>query len=147
MMGAMERRRPSRLRLVASNELSAGERIADAHPDAARPVPEDYGLNAADLRIRYAPGRVGAVLLLAITATTALVEAVAGARHVEPWPLGAVTGLLYGVFLGGFCGLGAMVLVHWCDPLLGRVWPTYGRLRRYREALSAARKAEKDHDG
>ena len=40
-----------------------------------------------------------------------------------------------------------MVLVHWCDPLVGMGWPVYARLRRYREDLAAARAAERGNEG
>ncbi len=115
-----------------------------ASEDAARPIPEDYGLSPADLRIWYAPGRVGAVLALTATVGMAAVQAYGGARMTDPWILGALGGLLYGGLIGGFAGLGLLVLVHWCDPMLGLAWPVYGRLRRYREALAAARAAEGD---
>lgn len=112
--------------------------------DAARPVPEDFGLTPEDLRIRYAPGRAGAVLALAATAGTAGLQALDGVRYADPWILGAVGGLLYGTLIGGFAGLGLLALVHWCDPLIGWAWPAYARLRRYREALAAARAASGD---
>jgi len=130
------------LRLAASNDLSA-----DARAGRARPIPEDYGLTAADLRIWYAPGRVGAVLAGLIAVGTALMQAIDGARWSEPWILRAVSGLLSGAFIGGLAGLGAMVVVHWIDPLVGRAWPSYGRLRLYREALSQARRAEVEGKG
>jgi len=117
-----------------------------AAEDAARPIPEDYGLTAADLRIWYSPGRAGAVLALLATAGMAWTEAVSGARYANPWILGALGGLLYGALIGGFAGLGLMVLVHWCDPVVGWAWPQYARLRRYREALAAARAAEQGAD-
>lgn len=110
--------------------------------DAARPVPEDYGLEAGDLRLWYSPGRAGAILMVASTLGLAVERAFDGAAHTLPQWLGAAVGFLYGALVGGFVGLGAMVLLIWCDPLLGRSWPTYGRLRRYREALAAARAAE-----
>lgn len=125
------------LRLAASNDLPAGDRA-----ERARPIPEDYGLTAADLRIWYAPGRAGAVLAVLIAAGSALTQAIDGAQWSQPWILGAVSGLLSGAFIGGLAGLGAMVMVHWVDPLVGRAWPSYGRLRLYREALSQARRAE-----
>ena len=120
----------------------------DAPPDgvaeaAARPVPEDYGLTPEDLRIWYAPGRVGALLALAATVGMAGVEAYDAGRLSDPWILGALPGLLYGALIGGFAGLGLMVLVHWCDPLVGLSWPAYARLRRYRDALAAAIAAER----
>ncbi len=108
---------------------------------SARPIPEDYGLTPDDLRIWYAPGRAGAVLAVLATTGTAVAEAIAGARHADPWILGAVGGLFHGGLLGGFAGLGLLVLVHWCDPLIGRAWPEYARLRRYRDALASARAA------
>lgn len=114
--------------------------------DAARPIPEDYGLAAADLRIWYSPGRAGAVLALLATLGMASTEAFSGARYSDPWILGALGGLLYGGLIGGFGGLGLLVLVHWCDPLIGMAWPQYARLRRYRDALAAARAAE-ERDG
>ncbi len=115
--------------------------------DAARPIPEDYGLTPADLRIWYAPGRVGALLALAATAGMAALEAWSGLRSVDGWVLGVLGGLLYGALFGGFAGLGLMVLVHWCDPLVGMAWPVYARLRRYREDLAAARAAERGNEG
>ncbi len=108
----------------------------------ARPIPEDYGLTASDLRVWYAPGRAGAAVGLVIAAGTALIQAIDGGRHADPWILGAVSGLLYGAFIGGLAGLGGMVLVLWADPVIGRLWPVYGRLRRYRDALAQARRAE-----
>lgn len=128
---------PRSLRLVAGSDLTAAARAG-----RARPIPEDYGLTAADLRIWYAPGRVGAVLAVLVAAGSALMQAIDGARWSDPWILGALSGLFSGAFIGGLAGLGAMVMVHWTDPLLGRLWPPYGRLRRYREALSEARRAE-----
>ncbi|HYG87485.1 MAG TPA: hypothetical protein VD978_14595 [Azospirillum sp.] len=113
--------------------------------EAARPVPEDYGLEAGDLRLWYSPGRAGAILMVAATLGLAVERAFDGAAHTLPQWLGAVVGFFYGALLGGFVGLGAMVLLIWCDPLFGRIWPTYGRLRRYREALAAARAAERHH--
>lgn len=118
-----------------------------ASEDAARPVPEDYGLTPADLRIWYAPGRVGAVLALVATVGMAALEAYEGARGAESWLLGALGGLLYGGLIGGFAGLGLLVLVHWCDPMVGWIWPVYARLRRYREDLAAARTAERSAGG
>ncbi|WP_448206171.1 hypothetical protein [Azospirillum sp. sgz302134] len=118
-----------------------------ASEETARPVPEDYGLTPADLRIWYAPGRVGALLALAATAGMAALQAYDGARVSDPWLLGALGGLLYGALIGGFAGLGLLVLVHWCDPMVGWAWPVYARLRRYREALAAARAAERTQEG
>lgn len=120
----------------------------DAPPDgaaqaAARPVPEDYGLTPEDLRIWYAPGRAGALLALAATVWMASVQAYDAGRLSDPWILGALPGLLYGALIGGFAGLGLMVLVHWCDPLVGMAWPAYARLRRYRDALAEAVAAER----
>lgn len=109
---------------------------------AARPVPEDFGLTSADLRIPYAPGRVGALLAGIATVGMAGLQAYSGFVTSDPWILGLVVGLLYGGLIGGFAGLGLLVLVHWGDPVLGWLWPVYGRLRRYREALAAARAAE-----
>lgn len=116
-------------------------RLAALHgrPAPGRPVPEDYGLTLDDLDIRYAPGRAGAVLAVAITAASAVAEAwwdLRGGRL-----LGSLGSLLYGGLLGAFGGLGAFALVYWADPLVGRLWPVYGRLRRYREALAEARRA------
>lgn len=105
----------------------------------ARPIPEDYGLTAEDLRIWYSPGRAGVLLALLVTVGLALSYAIDGSRQSDPWIWGALLGLLYGAFFGGFAGLGALVLIHWADPLLGRLWPVYGRLRLYRDALQAAR--------
>ena len=119
--------------------------MIEEHEDAARPVPEDYGLEAEDLRLWYSPGRAGAILMAASTLGLAVERALDGAAHTLPQWLGAVVGFFYGALLGGFVGLGAMVLLIWCDPLFGRWWPTYGRLRRYREALAAARAAEQRH--
>lgn len=125
-----------------------GAQRCDAPPDgvaeaAARPVPEDYGLTQEDLRIWYAPGRVGALLALAATVGMAGIQAYDAGRLSDPWILGALPGLLYGALIGGFAGLGLMVLVHWCDPLVGMAWPVYARLRRYRDALAAAVAAER----
>lgn len=111
--------------------------------EAARPVPEDYGLEAGDLRLWYSPGRAGAILMVASTLGLAVERAIDGAAHTLPSWLGAMVGFCYGALLGGFAGLGAMVLLIWCDPMLGRWWPLYGRLRRYREALAAARAADR----
>ena len=113
--------------------------------EAARPVPEDYGLEAGDLRLWYSPGRAGALLMVAAPLGMAVERAIDGAAHTLPQWLGAMVGFFYGALLGGFVGLGAMVLLIWCDPLFGRLWPTYGRLRLYREALAAARAAERHH--
>lgn len=113
------------------------------HEEAARPVPEDYGLEAEDLRLWYSPGRAGAILTVVATLGMAVNGAIDGAAHTLPQLLGAVVGFFYGALLGVFGGLGGMVLLLWCDPLVARSWPTYGRLRRYREALAAARVSEK----
>ncbi|MDQ2105527.1 hypothetical protein [Azospirillum isscasi] len=123
----------------------AGRTVAEtvAPEAAARPVPEDYGLTRDDLRIWYAPGRVGALLALAATVWMAGVQAYDAGRLSDPWILGALPGLLYGAMIGGFAGLGLLVLVHWCDPLVGMAWPVYARLRRYRDALAAAVAAER----
>ncbi len=132
--------------------VSGAPRDGDARPDgvpdgvveaAARPIPEDYGLTREDLRIWYAPGRVGVALALAATVGMAAVQAYDAGRLSDPWILGALPGLLTGTLIGGFAGMGLMVLVHWCDPLVGMVWPTYARLRRYRDALAAAVAAER----
>lgn len=128
--------RPPHLKLAIDNAT------ADTRHRGARPIPEDYGLTAADLRIWYAPGRAGVGLALLIAAGAAVAQAIEGARYSDPWVLGAFSGLLYGLFIGAAAGLGAMVLVLWADPLIGRAWPVYGRLRRYREALAVARRAE-----
>ncbi len=130
------------LRLAVDNGPGGAGPAGPLRPEAARPVPEDYGLTAADLRLWYAPGRVGTALGLLIAAGNAAAQAIAGAARAEPWILGAVSGLFEGAFLGGLAGLGAMVLVHWADPLVARLWPPYGRLRLYREALSEARRAD-----
>ncbi len=119
--------------------------MIDDYQQAARPVPEDYGLEAGDLRLWYSPGRAGAILMVVATLGVAVERAFDGAAHTLPQWLGAVVGFFYGALLGGFAGLGGMVLLLWCDPLLARAWPTYGRLRRYREALAAARAAEERH--
>lgn len=129
-------------------EASGPPRHGDARPDGAaeataRPVPEDYGLTREDLRIWYAPGRVGALLALAATVGMAGLQAYDAGRLSDPWILGALPGLLYGTLIGGFAGMGLMVLVHWCDPLVGMAWPAYARLRRYRDALAAAVAAER----
>ena len=105
--------------------------MTEEHGDAARPVPEDYGLEAEDLRLWYSPGRAGAILMVVSTLGLAVERAV---------------GFCYGALLGGFVGLGGLVLLTWGDPILARAWPTYGRLRRYREALAAARAAERRQD-
>ncbi|WP_175429706.1 hypothetical protein [Azospirillum argentinense] len=132
--------------------VSGTPRDGDARPDgvpdgvveaAARPIPEDYGLTREDLRIWYAPGRVGVALALAATVGMAAVQAYDAGRLSDPWILGALPGLLTGTLIGGFAGMGLMVLVHWCDPLVGMAWPTYARLRRYRDALAAAIAAER----
>ena len=135
----MNRPQQPHLKLAVDNALASGVR-----PGAARPIPEDYGLTAAELRIWYAPGRAGVALALLIAAGAALSEAIDGAQHSQPWILGALSGLLYGAFIGGLAGLGAMVVILWADPLVARLWPTYGRLRRYREALASARQADDD---
>ncbi|WP_448192288.1 hypothetical protein [Azospirillum sp. sgz301742] len=114
----------------------------EEYEEAARPVPEDYGLEAEDLRLWYSPGRAGAILTVLTTLGMAVNGAIDGAAHTLPQLLGAVVGFFYGALLGVFAGIGVMVLLLWCDPLLARSWPTYGRLRRYREALAAARAAE-----
>ncbi|WP_200477464.1 hypothetical protein [Azospirillum brasilense] len=129
-------------------EATTAPRVGDARPDgvveaAARPVPEDYGLTREDLRIWYAPGRVGAALAVAATVGMAAVQAYEAGRLSDPWILGALPGLLTGTLIGGFAGMGLMVLVHWCDPLVGMAWPAYARLRRYRDALAAAVAAER----
>ncbi|WP_029009869.1 hypothetical protein [Azospirillum halopraeferens] len=113
-----------------------------ARPASGRPVPEDYGLTLDDLNIPYAPGRVGVVLAVLITLASAVAEAWWDLRGGRA--LAAAGSLLYGGMLGAFGGLGAFVLVHWADPLIGRMWPVYGRLRRYREALADARRASGD---
>ena len=112
--------------------------VDNARQETARPIPEDYGLTADDLRIWYAPGRVGVALALVVAAGTMIIQAIEGARYAEPWVLGALSGGIYGAFIGSFAGLGAMVAVIWADPLVARAWPTYGRLRRYRDALATA---------
>lgn len=115
---------------------------------AARPVPEDYGLEAEDLRLWYSPGRAGAILMVLSTFGLAVERAFDGAAHTLPHWLGALVGFFYGALLGGFVGLGAMVLLLWFDPVLARSWPKYGRLRCYRDALAAARTAaQKEHHG
>lgn len=118
----------------------ADRRAAHAMGDAARPVPEDFGLTVEDLKISYSPGRAGSLLAIATTLVTAVYVGLDWWLWTNPWM--SVLGVLYGSLLGGFAGLGILALIHWCDPLLGSFWPTYARLRRYREALATARKAE-----
>ncbi|MCG5240569.1 hypothetical protein [Azospirillum doebereinerae] len=136
-LAAMNRPQHPHLKLAVDNASAPG-----VPPGAARPIPEDYGLTAADLRIWYAPGRAGVAVALLVAAVAALSQAIEGARFSQPWILGALSGLLYGAFIGGLAGLGAMVMILWADPLVARLWPTYGRLRRYREALASARQVE-----
>lgn len=112
--------------------------VDNARTQTALPIPEDYGLTADDLRIWYAPGRAGVALALLVAIGTIVMQAIEGARYAEPWVLGALSGALYGALIGLFAGLGVMAAVIWADPLLARAWPTYGRLRRYRDAVSAA---------
>ena len=121
--------------------------MIDDNEAAARPVPEDYGLEAEDLRLWYSPGRAGAILMVTATLGLAVERAFDGAAHTLPQWLGALVGFFYGALLGGFVGLGGMVLLLWLDPVLARSWPKYGRLRRYREAMAEARAAEADHHG
>ncbi|SMH62698.1 hypothetical protein [Azospirillum agricola] len=140
---------PPHLKLAVDNGAAAAPPGgAAARNGFARPIPEDYGLTAADLRIWYAPGRVGLILALLVAGGTALMQMLANLRYTPPsildWILTALSGLLHGAFIGGLAGLGAMVLVHWIDPLIARSWPVYGRLRRYREALAQARRAGGD---
>jgi len=137
----MNRPQHPHLKLAVDNALASAP-APGVRPEAARPIPEDYGLTAADLRIWYAPGRAGVGLALLIASGAALSQAIEGARFSQPWILGALSGLLYGAFIGGLAGLGAMVVVLWADPFVARLWPTYGRLRRYREALASARQVE-----
>ncbi|WP_372396574.1 hypothetical protein [Azospirillum sp. HJ39] len=112
--------------------------VDNARKEAALPIPEDYGLTANDLRIWYAPGRAGVALALLVATGTIVMQTIEGARYAQPWVLGALSGALYGTLIGIFAGLGVMVAVIWADPLVARAWPTYGRLRRYRDAVSAA---------
>lgn len=113
--------------------------VDNARQEAARPIPEDYGLTAEDLRIWYAPGRVGIALALLVASGTIVMQGIEGARYAQPWVLGALSGGIYGAFIGSFAGLGTMVAVIWADPFVARAWPTYGRLRRYRDALTTAK--------